>query len=186
MFGLRRSLTLLKELPVRSLPRKRLHSTLAEDVRSHSTFHIPIIDFSAFRANTALSEKRRVADDIVNGFKEAGFVYLSGHGIPGDVIDNVHKKVRRWQVLPASIRSDQVAWDDPRANRGYVKVGRERVTQSSDAAEIAALRTNAPDMKETMEIGRDWDLVWRNKWPKEVDSPGYKQTMLQFFQVGHR
>ncbi|KAF8138387.1 hypothetical protein EV363DRAFT_1427310 [Boletus edulis] len=184
MFGLRRSFTLLKELPVRSLPRKRLHSTLAEDVRSHSTFHIPIIDFSAFRANTALSEKRRVADDIVNGFKEAGFVYLSGHGIPGDVIDNVHKKSAAFFCLPHEVK-DQVAWDDPRANRGYVKVGRERVTQSSDATEIAALRTNAPDMKETMEIGRDWDPVWRNKWPKEADSPGYKQTMLQFFQTCH-
>lgn len=80
---------------------------------------------------------------------------------------------------------DQLAWDDPRANRGYVKVGRERVTQSSDAAEIAALRAKAPDMKETMEIGRDWDPVWKNKWPKEADSPGFKQTMLQFFQAGH-
>ena len=56
-----------------------------------------------------LSEKRRVADDIVNGFKEAGFVYLSGHGIPGDVIDDVYKKVRPWRVnLPASVRSTHV------------------------------------------------------------------------------
>lgn len=80
---------------------------------------------------------------------------------------------------------DQVAWDDPRANRGYVKVGRERVTQSSDAAEIANLRAQAPDTKESMEIGRDWDLVWKNKWPKEADAPEFKRTMLQFFQVGH-
>jgi isopenicillin N synthase-like dioxygenase len=81
---------------------------------------------------------------------------------------------------------DQVAWDDPRSNRGYVKVGRERVTQSSDAAEIAALRTKAPDMKETMETGRDWDPIWKNKWPKEADSPGFKQSVLQFFQAGLR
>ena len=36
-----------------------------------------------------------------------------------------------------------------------------------------------------MEIGRDWDPVWKNRWPKEANSPGFKQTMLQFFQVGH-
>lgn len=65
-------------------------------------------------------------------------------------------------------------------------MGRERVTQSSDAAEIATLRAKAPDMKESIEIGRDWDPVWKNRWPKEADSPGFKQTMLQFFQVGHR
>ncbi|KAF8548640.1 Clavaminate synthase-like protein [Imleria badia] len=96
-----------------------------QDVRSNSTFRIPIIDFSAFHANTALSEKRRVVDGVVNGFNKAGF--------------------------------DQVAWEEPRANRGYVKVGRERVTH--------------------------WDPLWKSKWLNEADSPGFKQTMLQFFQV---
>ncbi|KAH0839850.1 hypothetical protein J3R83DRAFT_800 [Lanmaoa asiatica] len=198
MASLHRSPTLLRGfLPVRSLPRKS-YSTLAEvcvcntfpeqshpliqDVRSDSTFRIPIIDFSALRATATLSEKRRVSDDIVNGFKEVGFVYLSGHGIPGDVIDSVYKKSAAFFSLPQEIK-DQVAWEDPRANRGYVKVGRERVTQSSNATEIAALRANAPDTKESMEIGRDWDPIWKNKWPKEADSPGFKQTMLQFFQA---
>jgi isopenicillin N synthase-like dioxygenase len=78
---------------------------------------------------------------------------------------------------------DKLAWEDPRANRGYVKIGRERVTQSSDAAEIAELRNKAPDIKESMEIGRDWDKTWRNYWPQESDVPGFKQTILDFFQV---
>lgn len=34
-----------------------------------------------------------------------------------------------------------------------------------------------------MEIGRDWDPVWKNKWPREGDVPGFKSTMLQFFLV---
>ncbi|KAF8842759.1 Clavaminate synthase-like protein [Paxillus ammoniavirescens] len=179
--GLCRAPALSRDL--RSLTRQK-YSTLAEDVRSDSTFRIPLIDFSAFRAATSLSEKRRVADDIVNGFKEVGFVYLTGHGISGDMIDNVYTKSAGFFSLPAEVKA-QVAWDDPRANRGYVKVGRERVTQSSDATEIAALRAKAPDTKESMEIGRDWDPVWKNKWPKEVDAPGFKQTMLQFFQTCH-
>jgi hypothetical protein len=64
-----------------------------------------------------------------------------------------------------------------------VKIGRERVTQSKDAVEIAELRNKTPDIKETMEIGRDWDKTWRNYWPQESDAPGFKQTMLDFFQV---
>jgi len=79
----------------------------------------------------------------------------------------------------------KLAWDDPRANRGYVQVGRERVTQSADAAEIAALRAKAPDSKESMEIGRDWDDTWKNKWPQEGDAPKFKETMLDFFQTCH-
>ena len=78
---------------------------------------------------------------------------------------------------------DKLAWEDPRANRGYVKIGREIVTQSENAAEIAELRNKAPDIKETMEIGREWDTTWRNYWPQEGDVPGFRQTMVDFFQV---
>jgi hypothetical protein len=34
-----------------------------------------------------------------------------------------------------------------------------------------------------MEIGRDWDAEWRNRWPQETDAPLFKRTMLDFFQV---
>jgi hypothetical protein len=64
-----------------------------------------------------------------------------------------------------------------------VKIGRERVTQATDAAEIADLRNKAPDTKESMEIGRDWDKTWKNHWPQEIDAPGFRQTMVDFFKV---
>ena len=84
-----------------------------------------------------------------------------------------------------SFFQDKLAWQDPRANRGYVRIGRERVTQSADANEIAALRAKAPDFKESMEIGRDWDKTWKNRWPEERAAPGFRETMLQFFQTCH-
>ena len=59
------------------------------------------------------------------------------------------------------------------------------MTQSSDANEIADLRTKAPDYKETMEIGRDWDKTWWNCWPPEDAAPGFKSTMLDFFRTCH-
>jgi isopenicillin N synthase-like dioxygenase len=86
--------------------------------------------------------------------------------------------------MPVDVK-ETLKWEDPRSNRGYVKIGRERVTQATDAAEIAALREKAPDFKETMEIGRDWDSVWKNQWPAEADAPGFKTTMLDFFQQCH-
>jgi isopenicillin N synthase-like dioxygenase len=77
----------------------------------------------------------------------------------------------------------KLAWEDPRSNRGYVEVGRERVTQSADPEEIRVLRETAPDCKETMEIGRDWDTTWKNQWPSETQAPGFKQKMLDFYEV---
>jgi len=80
----------------------------------------------------------------------------------------------------------KLAWEVPRSNRGYVAFGREQVTQSADPAEIAALRSKTPDSKETMEIGRDWDSEWQNRWPRESDVPGFKDTMLGFYQECHK
>lgn len=57
------------------------------------------------------------------------------------------------------------------------------MTTSQDKAEIARLRASAPDYKETMEIGRDWDATWKNMWPEESDVPGFKKFMLGFYQV---
>jgi len=63
------------------------------DVRSDQTFRIPLIDFSKYRHATLLSEKRKTADEVVNGFKEVGFIYLEGHGIPSSTVDGVFRKV---------------------------------------------------------------------------------------------
>ncbi|KAG1822132.1 hypothetical protein EV424DRAFT_1539010 [Suillus variegatus] len=79
----------------------------------------------------------------------------------------------------------RLAWDDPKANHGYVQVGRERVTTSMDAAEIAVLRAKAPDTKESMEIRRENHPTFSNKWPQETEVPRFKQTMLHFFQTFH-
>jgi isopenicillin N synthase-like dioxygenase len=73
--------------------------------------------------------------------------------------------------------------EDPLDNRGYIKTSREKLSLSSDVIEIDALRVTAPDYKETMEIGRDWNSVWKNRWPEETDVPGFKQAMLAFYQV---
>ena len=88
-------------------------------------------------------------------------------------------------TLSSCTPKEKLAWEDPRSNRGFVQIGRERVTQSADPDEIAALRASAPDYKETMEIGRDWDPTWKNQWPQESDAPGFKRTMLDFYETCH-
>ncbi|KAF9464896.1 hypothetical protein BDZ94DRAFT_1161259 [Collybia nuda] len=175
-FGIRSSKFL-----VSSVVHKRL---LASTARSTQSFHIPVIDFTQFREATALSDRKRIADKIVSAFKESGFIYLSGHGIPSATIQATFAKSAEFFRMPDENKAE-LAWEDPRSNRGYVKIGRERVTQSADPDEIAALRAKAPDFKETMEIGRDWDAEWNNRWPRETDVPHFKQTMLNFYQICH-
>ncbi|KAF5358909.1 hypothetical protein D9758_004807 [Tetrapyrgos nigripes] len=152
---------------------KRGLATIADN------FRIPVINFAQFRTAKSDSEKKATANDIVSAFKESGFIYVEGHGIPTDA-----SKSAEFFKLPTETKQ-KLAWEDPHSNRGYVQVGRERVTQAVDAAEIASLREKAPDFKESMEIGRDWDSEWKNMWPSETDAPGFKSTMLDFFQTCH-
>ncbi|KAF8529100.1 Clavaminate synthase-like protein [Hysterangium stoloniferum] len=163
---------------------RRTLTTLADEVRSDATFRIPIVDFQGFRHATSTGEKARIADAIVGAFKEVGFVYIKNHGIPDAVVKDTFQKSADFFKQPSDVKN-RLAWDDPRANRGYVRTGRERVTQSANVEEIAAMRAKAPDSKESMEIGRDWDKNWKNKWPEESEVPRFKTIMKDFFQTCH-
>lgn len=61
--------------------------------------------------------------------------------------------------------------------------GREKVTQSSDADEIARLRASNPDIKESMEIGREGVPDLPNQWPDKLDKDGedFTKVMKSFF-----
>ncbi|KAG8812348.1 hypothetical protein FRC17_002065 [Serendipita sp. 399] len=140
--------------------RFRRMATLAEEVRSDDTFHIPVVSFSKFRNAQSKAEREQTAQEVVTAFKEVGFVYLKDHGISSDTIQNAFTKSMQFFNLPIEEKA-KLAWEDPRSNRGYVARGRERVTQETDPVKIAQMRVSAPDAKETMEIGRDWDKVWK-------------------------
>ncbi|KAI9000849.1 Clavaminate synthase-like protein [Trametes punicea] len=157
----------------------RTLATVAED-----TFRIPLIDFSKYLNASSTAEKEHTAHDIVRGFTEVGFIYLNNHGISHETVQQAFQKSAEFFKLPSEKKAE-LAWRDPRANRGFVEIGRERVTQSADAEEIKRLREKAPDYKESMEIGRDWDKIYKNYWPQETDAPGFRRTMLHLFQTCH-
>ncbi|KAK0461982.1 uncharacterized protein EV420DRAFT_1640277 [Desarmillaria tabescens] len=139
---------------------QRGFATVAKD------FRIPVIDFSKYRKARTSAERKVTADEVVAGFKESGFIYVDKHGIPPAIVRGAFQKSAEFFALPPDTK-DKLRWEDPRSNRGYVTIGRERVTQSADPNEIAALREKAPDFKESMEIGRDWDATWKNQYRME-------------------
>ncbi|KKA17527.1 Uncharacterized protein T310_8533, partial [Rasamsonia emersonii CBS 393.64] len=145
---------------------------------------IPIIDFEPFLTGSP-SDKHAVAVAMTNAFKTSGFLYLKNHGIPPSVVSEVFASSARFFARPQA-QKDSLAWTTPEANRGYVVYGREKVTQSSDVASIAALRRTNPDLKESMEIGRDGVPGLPNRWPDHLDDEGkaFKRVMQDFFARG--
>lgn len=75
-------------------------------------------------------------------------------------------------------------WTTPQANRGYVPHGREKVSLPGDVvAEVERMRSAVPDLKESLEIGRDDEEGHPNNWPDEDDSiTGFKAHMKSFFE----
>ena len=81
-------------------------------------------------------------------------------------------------------QKDSLGWTTPRSNRGYIARGREKLAPLEKTDEVSALRGTAPDLKETMEIGREGVEGLPNRWPDHFDEEGknFKKLMLSFFE----
>ncbi|KAL7409901.1 hypothetical protein BDY24DRAFT_401411 [Mrakia frigida] len=153
-------------------------------------FTIPVVDFGRFLNSKTQAEKEDAAKQVVDALVERGFMYLSNHGIPEEEIQATFKESAKFFELPLEVK-DPLAWKDPRANRGWVAHGRERVTQSADPEEILKMRAQAPDYKESMEVGREMDPggvapKWKNEWPPAGVLDTYKPQILKFFDLNHK
>ncbi|KAK5085552.1 hypothetical protein LTR05_004837 [Lithohypha guttulata] len=143
---------------------------------------MPVIDFGAFRTGDP-QQRQQVADQVVEAFKNSGFLYLKNHGIPKDQVQTVFRTFAKFFERPQA-QKDELAWTTPRSNRGYVTSGREKVTHSNDPEEVAKQRASNPDLKESMEIGREGVEGMPNQWPDrfgDEDGITFTKLMKQFF-----
>ncbi|KAK3296170.1 uncharacterized protein B0H64DRAFT_397560 [Chaetomium fimeti] len=147
---------------------------------------IPLIDFSKF-LNGSPPQKLETAKAILTGFQTAGFIYLSNLPIAPSTVAQAFDRSAQFFRLPLSTK-DSLAWSTPEANRGYSSPGREKVSLLANDADVSALRTSIPDIKESLEIGREDEPGHPNRWPSEEagegapnELTGFKQSMLSFF-----
>jgi isopenicillin N synthase-like dioxygenase len=124
---------------------------------------------------------------MVEGFRTAGFIYLKNHGIPPAQLSKVFGQSAKFFELPQT-QKDALEWYSAEANRGYTGHGREKVSLSEEADKVAELREQAPDLKESLEIGRDDEPQFPNMWPPAGAGGGdwaeqFKADMKEFFEA---
>lgn len=68
--------------------------------------------------------------------------------IPKSQVEATFAATKQFFDLPFDVK-DELAWECPESNRGYVRQGRERVTQATSKEEIEKLRQQAPGMLRT-------------------------------------
>ncbi|KAI5862292.1 thymine dioxygenase [Durotheca rogersii] len=140
---------------------------------------IPLIDFSAF-LNGNPEQRRETAKAILHGFQTAGFIYLKGLPITSEYRKHVFETSAKYFRLPTETKMSH-CWTTPEANRGYSAPGREKTTSLTDREEVQRLRDTVPDIKESLEIGREDEPGHPNHWPEEEgELVGFKETMLGF------
>ncbi|KAI1330449.1 thymine dioxygenase [Xylariaceae sp. FL0255] len=143
---------------------------------------IPLIDFSLF-LNGTQEQRKEAADAILHGFQTAGFIYLKGLPITPEYRKHVFETSAKYFRLPVETKMSH-CWTTPEANRGYSAPGREKTTSLTDIDAIKELRDAAPDLKESLEIGREGEPDHPNHWPEESGAgnelAGFKDTMLEF------
>lgn len=152
-----------------------------------------LIDFSRFLHGDP-EQRRETAGAILRGFQTAGFIYLKGLPISRAARQRAFAASAAYFRQPAAAKLAQ-GWTTPEANRGYSAPGREKTTSLTDAEAVARLRAAAPDLKESVEIGREGDPDHPNIWPPEDASEeggggddgnnelgriGFRSTMLDF------
>ncbi|KAJ5246557.1 hypothetical protein N7468_001540 [Penicillium chermesinum] len=146
-------------------------------------FVIPLIDFGPFFSGTP-SDKHAVALSVTTAFKTSGFLYLKNHGVPPSVVSQAFSASAKF-FNRSQEQKDGLGWTTPQSNRGYIATGREKLAPLEETSGINELRGTAPDLKETMEIGREGIEDLPNRWPDHLDDEGkdFKETMLSFFDT---
>jgi isopenicillin N synthase-like dioxygenase len=137
---------------------------------------IPVIDIAALVKGSP-EEARAAAKALGAACREVGFFYVSGHGVPSDLIARVFATSADFFAAPAAIRA-AASFSGPGGNRGYIRLGGETLDPGKPA-----------DVKEAFNIGLELEpddpellagapFRAANLWP---DMPGFRDIMLDYF-----
>ncbi|MCB1494984.1 MAG: isopenicillin N synthase family oxygenase [Bauldia sp.] len=121
----------------------------------------------------------RIAGEIGQAARGVGFFFVTGHGIPTTLIDEVFGESARFFALDLEEKEKRSIRTSPH-NRGYVAMQGESLDPSMPA-----------DLKEAFNIGLDLSpddprviagepFRGVNLWP---DLPGWRDTMLTYFDA---
>ncbi|KAH7068051.1 hypothetical protein BKA63DRAFT_521032 [Paraphoma chrysanthemicola] len=156
--------------------------TTIEQAVAKDDLVIPLIDFGLFLSNDP-DAKKATANAVLEGFQNAGFIYLKNHGISPATVSTVFSHSAKFFARPPN-QKDALAWYSAAANRGYTAQGREKLVVLEETGTEEELRKTVPDLKESLEIGRDDQPETPNMWPSGDDEARvFKSTMMSFFET---
>jgi isopenicillin N synthase-like dioxygenase len=136
---------------------------------------LPTLDLSRF--DPASGERRAFAEDLRTVARDAGFFYLTGHGVDPELIDKTLGLARRFFDLPEADKLAVEMIHSPRF-RGYTRPGREFTRGEPDWREQLDVGGERPALPPEA-IQQPWHrLQGPNQWPDAL--PELKPTLLAY------
>jgi isopenicillin N synthase-like dioxygenase len=122
---------------------------------------IPVIDFAPFLQG-GQADQQAVAEQIYAACRDLGFMYLSNHGIPQSLLDQLLRQSKLFFDLPTEVK-EKVA-RSPKTNCGYIGFQKERLNPSQPG-----------DLKEAFNAGIN--SVWLPKCSE------FREAVSAFYQL---
>ena len=88
---------------------------------------VPIVDFANFRPDEKRETRMKIAQELVAASKDVGFVYITNHGVPDDVLAKAFEISKKFFDLPEEQKMKAPHPDGWQVHRGYSWPGRENV-----------------------------------------------------------
>lgn len=143
-------------------------------VSPHTAFKkLPMVDISLlFSSNFA--ERKEAAKVLGNAARDAGFLYIIGHGVPQYLIENLMTRTREY-FAQAYEQKMQDYIGNSLNHSGYVPEGEEQYLSAK------------PDLKEAYDVGFDLQqpekcrpMLGPNRWPV---FPGFKEDIKAYYDA---
>lgn len=148
------------------------HSQKSTAPKRHTAFQsLPVVDVSGLRSDEP-QIRFDTAQQLGRAARDAGFLYITGHGVAAQTIERLKRRTRAYfeQPLEQKMR-DYIGQSDNHS--GYVPQGEEQ------------FYSNSVDQKEAYDLGFDLQepaysrpMLGANQWPQ---MPGFKADIKPYY-----
>jgi isopenicillin N synthase-like dioxygenase len=140
--------------------------------------YVPSIDLTPWFAGSE-TERRRVAERVDHALRTAGFLLVTGHGVPREPRDRVRAEARRFFALPDEVKRRYAV---SVGGRGWLPPGVEANGYAEGTATPADLKESYSFAAEDPTGDPEVDARWfqPNVWPAEV--PGLRPVLTEYLR----